>query len=133
MASEIRTFEVTVPAGTTAAGPQVTDLTFPPRVVDMIVVRVPPGPAGAVGFAVAAAGQPIIPYNPGEWVVTDNEVIQWPLTGYHNSGSWQIRAYNTGALSHTLYVRFLLSQVTTTAPAAPNLVPNAAITPLPAA
>lgn len=133
MASEIRTFEVTIPPGVTAAAPQVTPLDFPPRIVDTLVIRVPPGPAGAVGFAIAAAGQPIIPYNTGEWLVTDNETITWPLSGYHDSGSWQVHAYNTGTLPHTLYIRFQLSQVVSAGPLLPAIIPADLITPAPAA
>lgn len=124
MAREIRTFEVTVAAGTARADAVTTDLDMPPRVVTGIHIVVPPGPAGSVGFQVAAAGQPIIPYNPGQWIVTDNEIIDWPLAGYHDSGSWQVIAYNTGTYDHTIYVRFLLELTTDQAPAPVAPIPT---------
>lgn len=119
MAKEIRSFNPTVPAGTAIDAGWSYDLTMPTRQVDLIQVRVPPGPAGHVGFAIGSAGQPIIPYNPGEWIVTDDEVIEWPLEGQFDSGAWQLFAYNTGTYNHTLYIRFLLSLVDAGAAAGP--------------
>jgi hypothetical protein len=107
MAREVHSFEVTVPPGTPQATPQLTNLAMPPRVVTSLHILVPPGPRGVVGFAIAAAGVPIIPYQPGTWFVTDNEQIEWPLDGQITSGAWQLRAYNTGTFAHTLEVRFL--------------------------
>lgn len=111
MAAEVRNFAVTVPANTVQASPQVTSLTMPARTVRSIRVRVPPGPAGVVGWALAASGVPIIPWGDGQWIVADNEVIEWPLEGQIETGAWQLRAYNTGVYPHTLYVTFLLDPV----------------------
>lgn len=118
MAREIRSFEVKVPAGTAQNAGWHQALTMPVRNVDLVEVRVPPGPNGNVGFALGSAGQPILPYNPGEWVVTNDEVVSWPLEGQFDSGAWEIFAYNTGQYDHTLYVRFLLSLVDPPAPQA---------------
>lgn len=128
MAREIRTFEVAVPAGTPVDAPATTALEMPPRIVTGLHVVIPPGPAGNVGFYVAAAGQNIIPYNPGEWIITDDEVIDWPLSGYHDSGSWALVAYNTGTYTHTLYVRFLLELTTDTTTSAPAPIPAGTLT-----
>jgi hypothetical protein len=111
MAREIRRFTVTVPAGTAIATPQVTALTMPSRVVRELEVVVPPGPRGQVGFALGSTGVAVIPVNAGAWLVTDNETIRWPLEGFWDSGSWQMRAYNTGRYPHTLEVRFLVDLV----------------------
>lgn len=108
MVAEIREFAVTVPAGTTAAAPQLTDLAMPARVVRSIRVRIPPGPRGNVGFRLAAAGTPIVPWNAGAWFVADDEVYDEPLDGMIDSGAWQCQAYNTGLVDHTLYIRFRL-------------------------
>lgn len=122
MAVEVRETAVTTPAGTTAAAPQVTDLSFPPRLVTRIEVRVPPGPAGTLGFRLGSGGVQVIPINPGGWVVTDDEVIGWDLTGQITSGAWQLISYNTGSLPHTVYVRFLLDLVTNSS-TVPALIP----------
>lgn len=108
MAFEVREFTVTVTAGTQIAAPQLTAMTMPARIVRKVRVRVPPGPNGNVGFALAAAGVPIVPYNTGAWIVADNEILEWELEGQITSGAWQLRAYNTGAYDHTLYVVFEL-------------------------
>lgn len=108
MAEQVKVFSVSVPAGTLQATPLITQLTMPPRIVDEIEFRVPPGPRGEVGFTLGAAGTQLIPVDPGTWLVTDDEVIHWPLENQHESGSWEFRAYNTGAYPHTLVVRFLV-------------------------
>ena len=108
MSHEYRHFTVTVPAGTTIAAPQVTDLAMPPRVVARIDILVPPGPNGLVGFALAMADQPIIPYNAGEWIVSNDERITLPLDGFPDSGAWQLLAYNLGQYDHTLRFTFEL-------------------------
>lgn len=109
MASEIRQYSAAIPAGTTPAGALSTDMSFPARVVDTVEIVVPPGPNGVVGFALLNSGVTVIPYDSDDWIISNNEVIQWPLNGYITSGSWQLRAYNTGTNDHAIYVRFLLS------------------------
>lgn len=108
MVAEVRNFAVVVPAGTASSSPQVTDLDMPARLVRGIRVRIPPGPAGTVGWALGAAGTRVLPAGVGEWIVADNEVIEWPLDQQIDSGAWQLQAYNLGAFDHTLYVTFLL-------------------------
>lgn len=109
MAAEIRQFTVTVPAGTTAGAPIRASTSFPARVVDAIEIIVPPGPNGNVGFKIANSGVAVIPYDSDTWVVTNDEKIVWPLSGYITSGDWQVFAYNTGTQDHAFYIRFLLS------------------------
>lgn len=108
MSRETRVFHVTVPANTPKAANFTADLSFPARVVQELEVVVPAGPRGFLGFAIGAAGVPIIPVEPGAFMVTDGEVISWALQGYHDSGSWTLFAYNSGKYAHTLEVRFLV-------------------------
>lgn len=117
MAAEVRSFQVTVPAGTAAASPQVTSLTMPSRIVRGVRVRIPPGPAGSVGWALGVSGQPILPWNAGAWIVADDEVIDWPLEGQPTTGAWELRAYNTGRWDHTLYLTFQLDPLSRLGPA----------------
>lgn len=111
MAREIRSFAVTIPANTPIANNFTADLSFPPRIVEEIEVEVPPGPRGEVGFSIGSSGVPIIPFQPGVFIITDNEIIHWPVQDQHDSGSWTFFGYNTGSFPHTLYVRFLLVPV----------------------
>lgn len=108
MVAEVRNFQVSVPAGTSQDDPLVADLDMPARVVRGVRVRIPPGPAGVMGWALGAAGTRVLPVGDGQWIVADNEVIEWPLSGQIDSGAWQLQAYNSGVYDHSLYVTFLL-------------------------
>lgn len=108
MAQEIRRKSVTIPANTAKSANFTADLSFPNRIVRELDIRVPPGPRGEVGFAIGAAGQPVIPVEPGAYIVTDDEKIPWPLDGFWDSGSWTFFGYNTGRFPHTIEIRFLV-------------------------
>ena len=124
MAVEVRQFSPTIPANTPQSVGWSADMSVPPRVVEGIDIRVPPGPGGYVGFYIGTAGVQVIPANAGQFIITDNEVITWDLTGQLNSGSWTFYAYNTGGKAHTIYVRFRLGLVVPrSAVFAPTLIP----------
>lgn len=108
MAREVWRFAVTTPALTPKANAITTNLSMNPRDVDEIEIIVPPGPRGQLGFQLAMAGNSIIPANPGQFFVSDNEVIHWPVEGFPNSGAWQLISYNTGLFAHTIEIRFLV-------------------------
>lgn len=108
MAQEIREFAVRIPAGTAKATPLVTSISFPSRNVTAVSWRVPPGPSGLMGWALTSAGTPVIPIQPGTYIVTDNQADTWELSGYLDSGNWQLTGYNTGLYDHTVYLTFLL-------------------------
>lgn len=116
MAQEVHSYRVIVPAGTLSTAPIVVGLPLPPRIVDEIRVKVPPGPRGEVGFAIGSAGIAVLPPEPGAFIVTDNETVAWPVQDQITSGAWQLQAYNTGQFNHSLYVQ-LLTRVTTGASA----------------
>ena len=124
MAREVQRFPVTIPAGTLKSAPVQINLAMPARIVEEVEIVVPPGPRGEVGFQLGTSGSQIIPITPGQFVVTDDEVIHWPLEGQIDSGAWQMIAYNTGAFNHTLEVRFLCQLV-------PSQVLPAGFQPLP--
>lgn len=102
---------MTVPAQTPISANWSQVISFPPRTVDQINVRVPPGPRGTVGFAIGTSGMPLVPAGPGVYLVANDQEIDWPLDNVPNSGSWQVFAYNTGNYPHTLYLTFLLDLV----------------------
>lgn len=102
---------MTVPANTPTTNLQVTNVTLGPRIVDRIEVVIPDGPRGEVGFWIGTAGTQVIPHDPGTFIVSNNEVIGWPLEDMWDSGAWQIQAYNTGLFAHTLEFRFLCSYI----------------------
>jgi len=86
-------------------------MSFPTRQVDRVDVLVPPGNNGQVGFQIANAGIPVIPYNTGAFLFANGELLAMPLIGAITSGSWQLIAYNTGQFDHKLFVRFYLTVI----------------------
>lgn len=106
MSDEIRRYNLTIPAGTPQAAPAVFDLTMPPREVLHLDVRFPAGCNRAVGLWIGAAGTQVIPIEPGTWLIETGETLGYDLAHLHNSGSWEMVAYNTGAYPHTIGVTF---------------------------
>lgn len=111
MATEIRAFDVVIPAGTPVAAPVVIDVSFPPMITEAIQWRVPRGPNGLMGWRLTSGSGQVVPKNLGQWIITDNEGGNWPLEHLHDSGSWQVTAYNTGTHPHTVRVRFHVSPI----------------------
>lgn len=109
MAREIRQFSPLIPAGTVQASPVRIDMSFPPRQVERIEIRVPPGPAGLMGFALQNSGTTIIPYGSDAFIVAADDAMEWDLADYVDSGSWQLLGFNTDTNDHHVYVRFLLN------------------------
>ena len=109
MATETRSFQVTIPAGTQQAAPLVTDVSFPSREVERITVKVPPGPSGLMGFALTMNGHRVIPLNSGAWIITDDHTYHWAMTDLPNTGQWQVSGFNTVIYDHSLFVDFWLA------------------------
>lgn len=84
-------------------------MSFNDGVVQRVEIRVPPGPSGLLGFQLAHSEQVIIPYSASEWIVTDNEVISWPLEDYPVRDGWEMWTYNLDVYEHSVFVRFLVS------------------------
>lgn len=126
MATEIRSFAPTIPANTPKSAPVTIPIVFPPRTVVQVDWQVPPGPAGLMGWALTIAGQPVIPRNPGAFIVTDGRTQSWPLEDFPDQGQWQLTGYNTDIYDHTVYLDFLL--LLNSAPSGtPAQLPNAAL------
>lgn len=123
MANRIESFTVTVPAGTAVNGPLSTDLAFTDGTVEIIEIKVPSGSAGLVGFYLAHSGQQIIPYQSGNWIVSDDENIRWEVDHYPTGGKWSVVGYNSDVFDHSLYLRFLISDYTSDTPSRVTLVP----------
>lgn len=124
MADRIETPAITIPAGTAAAAPQTTALSLRDAVLERIEVRIPPGPSGLVGFAFVHSGQQVIPFRVGDWIIADDESLDWAVEHYPTGNKWAFRGYNTDVYSHTIYLRLHFREIAT-APAgagAPILV-----------
>lgn len=108
MVAEVRTYAATVPAGSSIGSPAKIALSLPVRIVRRVEMLFPPGPNGNVGVSLAAAGQPVVPYGAGQWIVANGETVGFDIDGQIESGSWALWGYNTGTLDHTIQVRLFL-------------------------
>jgi hypothetical protein len=112
MSDRIEWFQASVPALTPVITPYRQALVFPFGNVVEIDVKVPPGPAGNVGFYITAGGSQYIPRTSGTFIIPDSDYFTWPLANAINSGSWGIVAYNTDVWPHLIEVGFLVNEVT---------------------
>lgn len=101
----------TVAAGTAIATPQSQDISFTPAIVVGVEIFVPSGHNGNTGLQLDEAHTQIIPNTAGDWIIANNERIEWPLQNLSNTGNWQAVGYNTGRYPHTFYIRFLLIEI----------------------
>jgi hypothetical protein len=128
MAVQIQQFSCTIPAGTQTDNLEIFDLGLGVFETQWVEIEIPPGPKGTVGFYLALSAQQVIPFQAGQFIISDNRVIHWDLEGYPNSGAWNLYAYNLGANPHTIYVTFGLQLVAPPANATSALyVPAGAI------
>lgn len=118
MASRIETPVIVVPAGTLVAAPQTTALTLRDAVLERIEVRIPPGPSGLMGFAFTHSGQQVIPFLTGQWIITDDERLDWGVENYPTGNKWAIRAYNTDIYAHSIYLRLHFRELVAAIPSA---------------
>lgn len=123
MADRIETFQVTIPAGTPVAAPQVTTLAFNDGVVTNIIVTIPPGPSGLVGFSFLHMGSQVIPFKLGAVIIGDDRVAQWAIENQPTASGWQLSAYNLDVYQHTLYIEFLIDEIPITQSSTIPLVP----------
>ncbi len=111
MADRIEWFSVIVPAGT----PKAASITYPMKffqgTVIEVDIKIPPGPAGNVGFYIAAGGSQYIPRTVGSFVIPDGDYLVWPMANAINSGSWALVAYNTDAWPHLIQVSFQVNEI----------------------
>lgn len=124
MAREVRTFACTIPHGTASTAPVTIATTFPPRVVERIDIRVPPGPRGEVGFRIGNRGVQVLPVNAPAWIIDDDTERSYQLVDQPDSGDWSLIGYNTGTYDHTITVSFVLGLTGDQAAAAVAPPPN---------
>lgn len=130
---EVRSFQVSIPAGTAITSPQVTPITFPARDVAWVHWKVPPGPSGKMGWRLSMSGGVAVIPTGGGWVIADGEDATWQVTNQPDSGFWEVTGYNTGIYPHTVYLDFGLNMPGGPVPPV-ALIPGSQLSqPLPAA
>lgn len=132
-AAEVRSFAVTISAGTPLAAPVTTPVAFPSRTVLAVRWQVPPGPSGLMGWRLTmSGGVPVIPSG-GGWIIADDAADTWQVRDQPDSGAWEVTGYNTGTYPHTVYLDFMLEPVAVPAAAAvPDLAPAPDLSAVPA-
>lgn len=106
MAVEVYDFAVTIPAGTAKSAGFSSAMAMPVRTVELIEVRVPPGPRGEMGFGIGAGGTIVLPQGGSTYFVMDDQFRSFTLDKAITSGAWVAFGYNTGQFDHTVYVTF---------------------------
>lgn len=107
MATRVYAFTATCPAGTPASAPVAQVTSFPPVPVEAIELIVPDGHSGLTGIAIQQAHQAVIPLNAGQFLITNDEKMNFPVQDYLDNGDWQVIMYNTDVYPHSFYLRFL--------------------------
>lgn len=105
-ANRIESFTVTVTAGTAQASAATTDVSFQDGLVSRIELDVPPGHNGLTGIQILSAHGQAIPYTVGAFLIANDHFFGWDLVGQLDTGSWQVKAYNTDVYDHSFYLRF---------------------------
>lgn len=127
MADQVQQFTCTVPINTPPTAPAVFNFNLGIFNVDQVDVKVPDGCNGVVGFRIATAGTQLIPFNVGAWAIFNDDYLTYPLTGQHDSGAWQLIAYNNGGYSHNLQVTFHLALLADTSSGVADPIASAAL------
>ncbi len=109
MADEIHQFTVTIPANTPITSLYSKSLPLSLYEITRIDIRVPPGPAGLMGFYLALSGQQWIPFQAGEYLVWDDHADSWPLSNQPTSNGWELYGYNTDEYDHSVFLVFHLN------------------------
>ena len=128
-AVEVRSFAVTIPAGTPVDTPYTQDIFIPARILTGVHWKVPPGPSGLMGWRLTMSGGNAVIPTGGGWIISDDADVTWALTDQPDSGYWEVTGYNTDIYDHTVYLDLLLDLVgqTITNPALVT-VPSGTIT-----
>lgn len=117
MATELRAYSVQVPAGTPLLAPVTIDVSFAPMITDSVEWHQPRGAQGLMGWRLTSGGAAVIPKNQGAYIITDGQSGAWQLEELHDSGKWEVTAYNTGVNPHVVNIRFHVRPITAQAPA----------------
>lgn len=114
MPTSVTELVATVPAGTFPPDFAIIELTIESANVDAVRWRVPPGPRGNLGWALAMGGVQVIPDDAGSFIIADDEYDTWQIEGLPDSGAWQLIGYNTGTFDHSVYLGFFTTPITQT-------------------
>lgn len=89
----VRTVSITTPPNTPPSAPRETVWAVGRGVVDRLEVVIPDGHAGLTGLAVVWGARQVWPYEAGEWIIGNDEVVRVSL-GLYVTDSLVVRTYN---------------------------------------
>jgi hypothetical protein len=112
ISTRVNVVNLTVPANTTAAAPQLTTVTLGDVWLHQVVVRTPAGHNGTTGYAITSNGTPVIPWGtPLTYLITNDELLEFPVEAEFDK-FLVIRTTNTDVYAHSLYLRFFNTPMT---------------------
>jgi hypothetical protein len=100
-----------VTAGTAIATPVSQALTPSEEIVTDLEIVIPTGHVGLTGIAIFYASRQVIPFDTGDWITANGDVIHWPLSDFPTGGQWVAKAYNTDVYDHSFYLRWLVNDL----------------------
>ncbi len=108
MRERLEVFQVTI-VPTPFPNVQVIPITLSrPGFVRRIDILIPDGVNGVAGIALRQAGEQIIPFQRGTFLVGNDETISFPVNVPLTTENWEAVLYNNGAYNHTFYLRFFV-------------------------
>lgn len=102
----LRSFDVSIPAGTLPTSPLVTATAFEAAAVDSIEWTFPDGCNGVVGVQFGARGVPVLPDTPRVYLVRSGSTASLEVDDMPTNGDWSVIGYNTGAFTHVVHVAY---------------------------
>lgn len=112
MTDTVAAFSLTVPANTPIANPATFNTNIGLSDVQDILITVPPGCAGLVGFSIYAGGSPAYPRDFNTWFIFDDFTYDQEVSNQIDSGQWSVVAYNLDTYAHTINFYFRYNYVT---------------------
>lgn len=101
--------QFTVPAGTAIATPASQAVVLEDANLDTVRVLVPDGHSGLTGLRITAGGTQILPINAGTWIISNDEIFDWPADDEVTANGLSLAGYNLDIYPHTFYLRFQVS------------------------
>jgi hypothetical protein len=100
-----------VPAGTAITAPASQAWPLEDNELANIHVTVPDGHCGLTGFRILQAQQQIVPFANSQYLVANDEKIDYPFDDEITSTGLVLEGYNTDIFQHTFYVRALVKNL----------------------
>ncbi len=104
--------QFTVPAGTAIAAPASQPVVLEDAHLDTVRVLVPDGHSGLTGLRITWGGTQIMPINPGTWIISNDEIFDWPADEDVTANGLSLAGYNLDIYPHTFYLRFQITDRT---------------------